>query len=101
MTNITDETLNTTSTLYTSIGLVPADEMSAILKVSSQTLATWRCKGRGPPAIKLGKRVFYLLAEFNKWMMDEVKTQRSEKIVADSGERNFGTQLDMESYLQG
>ena len=106
MTDITNnEVLNMNSTLYTTLGLIPASDMSGILQVSTQTLATWRCKKKGPPSIKLGKRVFYLLAEFNRWMQEEVRTQRSvakqPRKQERKQERKFDTQLDIESYLQG
>ena len=84
------------------VGLIPASDMSAILKVSIQTLATWRCKKKGPPSIKLGKRVFYLLAEFNKWMQDEARDQRAVPSPAPRRQvKEFQTQLDLEDYLQG
>jgi hypothetical protein len=49
--------------------------MAEILQVSMQTLATWRCKKRGPPSFKLGKKVFYLTAEFTDWMMAQAHQQ--------------------------
>jgi len=68
----------TTAAICATVGLLSADEMSDVLKVSTQTLATWRCKKRGPPSIKLGKKVFYLLADFSQWMQDEVTRQRED-----------------------
>ena len=62
--------------LHTSLGLMSADEVSSVLQVSPQTLATWRCKKRGPPSIKLGKKVFYLITDFNSWTKSEAQRQQ-------------------------
>ena len=59
------------------VGLANEDEMAAILQVSHETLATWRTKKRGPPSIKLGKKVFYLIPDFGKWVMEEVARQHN------------------------
>ena len=93
----------------TLVGLIPAADMSGILKVSIQTLATWRCKKKGPPSVKLGKRVFYLLNEFTRWMQEEASRQRasSNRTTLPSKKRErksrqeLPQQLDIESYLQG
>jgi predicted DNA-binding transcriptional regulator AlpA len=75
---MTNTTLCTTSaSICESVGLLTADEISDVLQVSTKTLTTWRWKRRGPPSIKLGKKVFYLLADFSKWMQDEAARQRS------------------------
>jgi len=58
------------------VGLVNEEEMAAILQVSYATLATWRTRRRGPPSIKLGKKVFYALTDFEGWVQDEVARQR-------------------------
>jgi len=77
--------------IFASLGLMTSEEMSSVLQVSPQTLATWRCKRRGPPSIKLGKKVFYLISDFNRWTQDEAtkqrKRQRAEEVLADSLER--------------
>ena len=38
----------------------------AILKAS--TLASWRCEGRGPVYMKIGKRVYYKGADLNAFI---------------------------------
>jgi len=89
------------------VGLLTADEISNVLQVSTKTLTTWRWKRRGPPSIKLGKKVFYLMADFAKWMQDESNRQKQAPSVPRKRENKPDTnsqhpqQLDMESYLQG
>jgi len=58
------------------VGIVNEDEMAAILQISHETLATWRTRRRGPPSIKLGKKVFYAVADFGEWVKEEVARQR-------------------------
>ena len=67
---------STPTSMQTALGLMSTEEMSGVLQVSPQTLATWRCKKRGPPSIKLGKKVFYLIADFNRWTQSEAKRQQ-------------------------
>ena len=40
--------------------------LTAIL--APQTLALWRCKGRGPKYVKLGSRVFYRGGDLNEFI---------------------------------
>jgi hypothetical protein len=62
--------------IFASLGLMSAEEMSTVLQVSPQTLATWRCKKRGPPSIKLGKKVFYLISDFSRWTQEQARAQQ-------------------------
>jgi len=62
--------------MHTTLGLMSTEEMSGVLQVSPQTLATWRCKKRGPPSIKLGKKVFYLISDFSRWTQEQAKAQQ-------------------------
>jgi predicted DNA-binding transcriptional regulator AlpA len=59
------------------VGIVNEDEMAAILQISHETLATWRTRRRGPPSIKLGKKVFYAVADFGAWVQEELQRQRA------------------------
>jgi hypothetical protein len=65
-----------TPSIFASLGLMTQEEMSSVLQVSPQTLATWRCKKRGPPSIKLGKKVFYLISDFNRWTQEQARAQQ-------------------------
>ncbi|MDZ7760829.1 MAG: hypothetical protein U5L00_11305 [Desulfovermiculus sp.] len=47
--------------------LLPPKAMAKALKMSPKTLATMRCRGGGPPAIKSGRRIFYPLRDGAAW----------------------------------
>ena len=32
------------------------------------TLAQWRCQGRGPKYLRIGRRIFYRGADLNAWL---------------------------------
>jgi predicted DNA-binding transcriptional regulator AlpA len=55
--------------------LTPA-ELAGELGVSKQTLWTWEVRGIGPPATKLGKRVFYARATVLAWMQSREQTNK-------------------------
>ena len=66
----------TPSNVFATLGMMSPEEMSDVLQVSVLTLATWRCKKRGPPSIKLGKKIFYLFDDFAEWTRSEANKQR-------------------------
>ena len=70
---------DTTADIYTAVGLLSPDQMACVMQVTAKTLATWRSKHRGPPSVKLGKRVFYLLPDFAKWVTEEARRQHDTK----------------------
>jgi Helix-turn-helix domain len=43
------------------------EEAAAALRVKFATLATWRAQRRGPPFVKIGRRVFYLRRDLEAW----------------------------------
>ena len=46
-------------------------ELSARLGIAVQTLARWRCEGRGPEYLKIGsRRVAYPADAVNAWLQD-------------------------------
>lgn len=59
------------------VGVASADEMAATLQVSHKTLTTWRWRKRGPPFIKIGKKIFYPLRELATWIEGERTKQRA------------------------
>ena len=67
---------NSPNSICAEVGLLTADEISSVLQVSTKTLTTWRWKRRGPPSIKLGKKVFYLMVDFAEWMKSEAAKQK-------------------------
>ena len=46
--------------------LTPA-EAAMWLRLAKQTLARWRCEGRGPAFLRLGKRVLYRAPDVEAW----------------------------------
>jgi hypothetical protein len=75
----TDKELEDASTalqLRKAIGLLTEDEVAkALLLNSINTLATWRSQKKGPPFVKLGKRVFYTQQDFVQWVIAERECQ--------------------------
>ena len=49
----------------------PSDvEMRQIATVG--TLGVWRCKGQGPPYLKIGSRVAYRGSDLNRWLSERI-----------------------------
>lgn len=92
----------TASKIREVVGLASESEMAAILQVSEETLATWRTKRKGPPSIKLGKKVFYLVEQFGKWVMQEVERQTMPPIPrAPRARRAFKTPVHVDEDQAG
>ena len=62
--------------------LVPESEAAPILGLQRATLATWRCQGRGPAFIKIGRRVFYR----RRVLLDWIAAQERKPVKAAGGE---------------
>jgi len=45
-------------------------ELSKSLGISASTLAHYRCSGKGPEFIKIGRRVFYDEDAIKRWLRD-------------------------------
>lgn len=59
--------------------LLTTTEAARVLRLSPQTLATWRCRGDGPKFVRLGKRrVLYLRADLERWVAEGVRRCTSE-----------------------
>jgi hypothetical protein len=55
------------------------EELSGTIKVPAQTLATMRCKGKGPRYVKRGRMVRYDWNDVVEWMeIHKIKTVESE-----------------------
>jgi hypothetical protein len=50
------------------LGLISPGTMSKILGVHQDTLKGWRSEGKGPPHLKIGKRVWYLYELVQDWL---------------------------------
>lgn len=54
------------------VGLITTAELAEALGLAEQTLIGWRCSGKGPSFTKLGKSVFYRLADVKAWVAKNV-----------------------------
>jgi predicted DNA-binding transcriptional regulator AlpA len=51
--------------------LLFTNEVARLLVVPVTTLYTWRYKGTGPKALKVGKHLRYRLADVSAWLGDQ------------------------------
>lgn len=62
-------------------------EAAALIGVRPQTLAAWRCLGRGPSYVKLSPgrygRILYNLNDLEEWLTSRTFTSTSAQTVAD------------------
>ena len=66
-----DRTQNVlTSSLDLSTRLLSTDEVARLLVVPVATLYTWRYKGTGPKAYRVGKHLRYRLSDVLAWLED-------------------------------
>lgn len=76
-----DEQLQTHTTalqIRGSLGLMTEEDLAAVLKLNSvSTLATWRSQRKGPPYVKLGKKVFYTVRDLGEWIVGEGQRQNT------------------------
>lgn len=66
-----------------SIFLIDSKEAAFVLGISSRTLANWRCKGRGPAYIRLGKKrspVMYRVSDVQDWIVEH-QVRRAEMLA--------------------
>lgn len=52
--------------------LLTPEEFGAMLDVSLHTIESWRKKGRGPDFVRLERRVYYRIADIQKWIRENV-----------------------------
>lgn len=48
--------------------LLSNDEAARFLAIAPQTLATWRCRERGPAYYKIGRMAYYRVADLKAWI---------------------------------
>ncbi|PWB90675.1 excisionase [Methylocystis sp. MitZ-2018] len=60
------------------VSLLTPNEVSALLRVSPQTLAKWRVDGEGPTFLKVGFRVFYDAAVVADWLASRGRRSTSD-----------------------
>lgn len=56
-----------------SVRLLSTDEVARLLVVPVTTLYTWRYKGTGPKAFKVGKHLRYRLADILTWLEEQAE----------------------------
>jgi len=61
------------SSLDLSARLLSSDEVARLLVVPVTTLYTWRYKGTGPKAFKVGKHLRYRLADVLTWLEEQTE----------------------------
>jgi predicted site-specific integrase-resolvase len=67
-------TADTTEVPAVITDLIPRAEMAKQLNVCPHTLRGWERCGQGPPAIRLGKRVYYRAETVRRWLLDREGT---------------------------
>ena len=68
---------------YTSATLYSPEQVSAITGIGTATLANWRSRGDGPGWLKVGRKIWYPVVEFEAWMEGlKVATQRTRREMA-------------------
>ena len=57
-----------TRQLSSEMGLISEEELAALLRIQTGTLATWRMEKRGPDYIKATKSVLYRRKDVDTWL---------------------------------
>ncbi|WP_316205298.1 helix-turn-helix domain-containing protein [Bradyrhizobium sp. SZCCHNS3004] len=52
--------------------LLDVAETAQLLRHKEATLATWRCEGRGPEYVKIGRSIFYRRAAISSWLARQI-----------------------------
>ena len=60
-------------------GLMRIDEVEEYMYTNRSTLAGWRCQGKGPKYIKIGKNVRYRKVDIDEYIASIVITPRNLK----------------------
>ena len=60
------------------------EETAALLGVRPQTLLTWRCQGRGPRYLKVGRRCYYRRPDVETWLQGQLRDPAKHGAVAES-----------------
>lgn len=56
------------------LGLLTNEEVAQVIAVTEHTLSVWRSAGKGPKFVRLGRNVFYRLADVQAWVDANVVT---------------------------
>ena len=52
--------------------LVDPTEAAKLVRQKVDTLAHWRCEGRGPEYLKIGRSIFYRRAAISTWLAQQI-----------------------------
>lgn len=55
--------------------LLTVEQLAAYLAVPKATVYSWRSRGQGPPAIKVGTLVRYRLGDVDAWIEDHLEPE--------------------------
>ncbi len=58
--------------------LLSNEQAAAFLRISPETLLTWRCRQRGPAYYKVGRFAYYRLVDLKSW----IERQRRDPVAA-------------------
>jgi hypothetical protein len=53
--------------------LIDSAETAKLLRLQPQTLATWRAEKRGPRYVKIGRACFYMRADIERWIAQQLR----------------------------
>jgi predicted DNA-binding transcriptional regulator AlpA len=70
---LNQDPLSLESSLNLSARLLSTDEVARLLVVPVTTLCTWRYKGTGPKAFKVGKHLRYRVVDVLTWLEQQAK----------------------------
>ncbi|MDZ7733973.1 MAG: helix-turn-helix domain-containing protein [Acidimicrobiia bacterium] len=58
--------------------LLGPGDVSALLGVPTATLANWRCAGKGPPFLRVGRHVRYRRGDVEGWIDGQIRDPRAD-----------------------
>lgn len=58
--------------------LLTLDEVAELYPWPKKRLYGWRYARQGPPAVRIGKRVYYSRAKIDAWIADQMASQAAE-----------------------
>lgn len=65
----------------TGAAVLSTPEAATYIGLKAPTLAGWRCKGYGPPFVKLGGKVGYRVRDLEKWLERSLRRSTSERVA--------------------
>ncbi|WP_141933586.1 helix-turn-helix domain-containing protein [Bradyrhizobium sp. UNPA324] len=58
--------------------LVDPTEAARLVRQKPDTLAHWRCDGRGPEYLKIGRSIFYRRSAISAWLATQIVRPQAE-----------------------